>query len=100
MLKYAGPILAALITDLINQILTKGIVPETLSVGTMTLIDKKDPSLFEKQKHPFTVLCMMFSIITKVIHGRMDKICEAKVMGVSNMDLDRVDPPEIVYSCC
>jgi len=66
----------------------------------MTLIDKKDLSLFEKQKHPLTVSCMMFSIITKVRHGRMDKICEAKVMGVSNMDLDRANPPQIVDSCC
>jgi len=65
MLKYAGPMLAALLTDRVNQILTEGIVPEALSVGKLTLIDKKDP-------------CVMLSIITKVLHGRMDKICEAK----------------------
>ena len=30
------------------------------------------------QKRPLTVLCVMLSIITKVLHGRMDKICESK----------------------
>ena len=61
----------ALLTDLVNQILTERIVPEALSVGKLTLIDKKDPSLFVKQKRPLTVSCVMLSIITKVLHGRM-----------------------------
>ena len=71
MLKYAGPMLAALLTDLVNQILTERIVLEALSVGKLTLIDIKDPSLFVKQKRLLTVSCVMLSIITKVLHGRM-----------------------------
>lgn len=56
-------------TDLVNQILTDGSVPEALLVGKMTLIDKKAPSLYVNQKLPLTVSCVMLSIITKVLHG-------------------------------
>ena len=28
------------------------------------------------QKRPLTVSCVILSVITKIIHGRMDKICE------------------------
>ena len=78
MLRYAGPLLVALMTDLVNQILREGQVPEALLVGKMTLIDKKQPSLIVTQKRPLTVSCVMLSVITKVLHGRMDKICESK----------------------
>ena len=42
----------------------------------MTLIDKKAPSLLVSQKHPLTVSCVILSVITKIMHARMDKICE------------------------
>ncbi|XP_023328114.1 uncharacterized protein LOC111701175, partial [Eurytemora carolleeae] len=42
----------------------------------MTLIDKKEPSLEVSKKRPITVSSVMLSIITKIIHKRMNKICE------------------------
>ena len=76
MLKYAGPGFIRLLTELINNIFLEGQVPETLLVGRMTLIDKKSTSLLVSQKHPLTVSCVILSVITKIMHGRMDKICE------------------------
>ena len=78
MLKYAGPLLVALMTDLVNQVLAEGSVPQALLIGKMTLIDKKAPSLLVTQKRPLTVSCVMLSVITKVVHARMDKICESE----------------------
>ena len=49
---------------------------EPLLVGRMTLIDKKLPSLLVSNKRPLTVSCVILSVITKIMHGRMDKICE------------------------
>ena len=76
MLKYAGPCFITLLTELINNLFLEGQVPETLLVGGMTLIDKKSTSLLVSQKSPLTVSCVLLSVITKSMHGRMDKICE------------------------
>ena len=45
-------------------------------MGGMTLINKKSTSLLVSQKSPLTVSCVLLSVITKNMHGRMDKICE------------------------
>ena len=76
MLKYAGPGFISLLTELVNNIFLEGQVPEALLVGRMTLIDKKSTSLLVSQKRPLTVSCVILSVITKIMHGRMDKICE------------------------
>ena len=75
MLKYAGPGFISLLTELVNNIFLEGQVPEALLVGRMTLIDKKSTSLLVSQKCPLTA-CVILSVITKIMHGRMDKICE------------------------
>ena len=76
MLKYAGPGFISLLTELVNNIFLEGQVPEALLVGRMTLIDKKSTSLLVSHKPPLTVSCVILSVITKIMHGRMDKICE------------------------
>lgn len=76
MLKHAGPGALAFLTNLINEILQEGKVPESLQTGKMTLIDKKKPSLLVSGKRPLTVSSVVLSIITKVIHSQMDPICE------------------------
>lgn len=53
----------ALMTDLVNQVLTDGTVPEALLVGKMTLIDKKVPSLLVNQMHSQSrVGCLVSSL--------------------------------------
>ena len=42
----------------------------------MSLIDKKTLSLFVKDKHPLTVSSILLSIITKIVHNQMNKVCE------------------------
>jgi len=76
MLKLAGPEAMKFTTSLINQILSEGRVPESLQTGKMTLIDKKKPSLLVTGKRPLTVSSVLLSLITKIIHARMDPICE------------------------
>ena len=71
MIKHAGPGALAFLTNL-----QEGKVPESLQTGKMTLIDKKKPSLLVSGKQPVTVSSVVLSIITKVIHSRMDPICE------------------------
>ena len=78
MLKCAGPVLLGQITQLFNAILEEGIVPEALAVGKMTLIDKKASSLNVSDKRPLTVSSVILSVFTKVLHGRLDPICEAE----------------------
>ena len=76
MLKGASPTMITLITGIINESLMEGKVPGALQTGKMTLIDKKEPSLEVSKKRPITVSSVMLSIITKIIHKRMNKICE------------------------
>ena len=76
MLKCAGPVLLNQLTELFNAILGEGCVPEALAVGKMTLIDKKSPSLNVSDKRPLTVSSVILSVFTKVLHGRLDMICE------------------------
>jgi len=76
MLKYAGPCFMSMLTDVINAAFQEGKVPDSLLVGRMTLIDKKSPSLLVSNKRPLTVSCVILSVITKILHGRMDRICE------------------------
>ena len=63
---------------LINSVFEKGQVPESLAVGKMTLIDKNAPLLLVKDKGPLTVSSVLLSVITKILHGRLDPICEAE----------------------
>ena len=76
MLKYAGPEAIKAITDLFNHMLQQGYVPECLQTGRMTLIDKKQPSLLVTGKRPLTVSSILLNLFTKIMHDRMDKICE------------------------
>ena len=78
MLKLAGPLFIRMFTGLINSVFEKGQVPESLAVRKMILIDKKAPSLFVKDKGPLTVSSVLLSVITKILHGRLDPICEAE----------------------
>ena len=76
MLKLAGPGAVKFVTSLVNDILSEGKVPESLLTGKMTLIDKKKPSLLVSGKRPLTVSSVILSLITKIVHARMDPICE------------------------
>ena len=76
MLKYASDEYKSRLTDLLNSILTEGEVPQALLVGKMTLIDKKEPSLLVSKKRPLCVTSTLLSVLTKIVHSRMDKVCE------------------------
>ena len=78
MLSHAGPNFIRLLTDLINCILTDGVVPDSQLTGKMTLIEKKAPSLLVANKWPLTVSSALLSVYTKLIHSRMDPICKKK----------------------
>ena len=78
MLKLAGPLFIRMFTGLINSVFEEGQVSESLAVGKMTLIDKKAPSLLVKDKRPLTVPSVLLSVITKILHSRLDPICEAE----------------------
>ena len=45
----------------------------------MTLIDKKEPSLEVKNKQPLTVSSVLLSVFTKLLHKRMNAVCEFEV---------------------
>ena len=53
-------------------------MPWSLQVGKITLIDKKEPSLEVTKKRPITVSSVILSIITKIVHKRMNKICKSE----------------------
>ena len=63
-------------TSLINRCFAEGDVPKIYNTGKMTLIDKKEPSLEINKKRPLTVSSVMLSVITKILHARMNVICE------------------------
>ena len=64
----------ALITNVVNESLAEGSVLGSLQVGKMTLIDKQEPFLDVTKKRPIAVKSSV--ILTKIIHKRMNKICE------------------------
>ena len=76
MLKGASPKMITLLTSVINESLAEGSVPDSLQTGKLTLIDKKEPSLDVSKKRPITVSSVVLSVITKIVHKRMNAICE------------------------
>ena len=42
----------------------------------MTLIDKKEPSLEVNKKKPLMVSSVDLSVLNKIVHKRMNEICE------------------------
>ena len=76
MLKHASDQFKLMLTDLLNSILTEGEVPQALLIGKMTLIDKKEPSLLVNKKRPLCVTSTLLSTLTKIVHSRMDRVCE------------------------
>ena len=76
MLKHASVPFIQTFTRVINKILESGEVPSVLLTGKMTLIDKKRPSLELSEKRPLTVPNLFLSVLTKLLHKRMDPICE------------------------
>ena len=76
MLKTASDLYVGMLTDLVNECFDKGIIPESLQAGKMTLIDKKEKSLEVKKKRPLTVSSVILSVMTKILQRRMDPICE------------------------
>jgi len=65
-----------LLTELINESIQERRVPEILQIGKMTLMDKKEPSLEVAKKRPLTVSSVVLSVLTKIVHKRMNVICE------------------------
>ena len=61
---------------MINICLESRGVPAILNTGKMTLIDKKEPSLEVTKKRPLTVSSLLLSVLTKLLHERMNFICE------------------------
>ena len=76
MLKNASTNYVAKLTEMINICLKQGDIPAVLNTGKMTLIDKKEPSLEVSKKRPLTVSSVLLSVITKLLHARMNAICE------------------------
>ena len=99
MLKYAGPCFMSMLTDVINATFHEGKVPDSLLVGRMTLIDKKSPSLLVSNKRPLTVSCVFLSVITKIMHGRMD-VRRMVTMGQYSMGLAQGAQHQTVCLCC
>ena len=76
MLAYAGQGALDLLTCMYNNMLRLGTVPEMLSTGRMTLIDKKQPSQLVTGKRPLTVSSVVLNLFTKIVHERMNRKCE------------------------
>ena len=76
MLKHASAEFIQEFTNVLNEILESGEVPPALLTGKLTLIDKKKPSLLVGEKRPLTVPTVFLSVLTKLVHKRMDPICE------------------------
>ena len=76
MLKNASDKFICHFTGLINNCFRDGDIPQVFNTGKMTLIDKKEPSLEITKKRPLTVSSVMLCVITKIIHARMNIICE------------------------
>ena len=72
---HAFPLALQLLTSVLNEMLLLGLTPDSLNVGKMTLIDKKEPSLAINSKRSLTASSIILNLFTKVIHARMDKIC-------------------------
>ena len=77
MLACAGQGALDLLTCMYNM-LSIGTVPNLLSTGRMTLIDKKQPSQLVPGKRPLMVSSVVLNIFTKIVHERMNKICEER----------------------
>ena len=65
---------------MVNEFIVSGRVHETLLKGRMMLIDKKSSSLFVQDKRPLTVSSFLLSVITKIVHKRMNKVYEREVV--------------------
>ena len=76
MLKNASDKYFTKLTEMLNICIESGDVPEILNTGKMTLIDKKEPSLEVSKKRPLTVSSLLLSVLTKLLHERMNLICE------------------------
>ena len=76
MLKNASDEYFTKLTEMINICLESGDIPAILNTGKMTLIDKKEPSLEVSKKRPLTVSSLLLSVLTKLLHERMNVICE------------------------
>ena len=76
MVKSSSSKYMAKFTVLINDILHEGYVPNSLQTGKMILINKQEPLLNIQKKQPLTVFSVFFSVITKLIHGRVSSICK------------------------
>jgi len=76
MLKNASDKYFTKLTEMLNICIESGDVPEILNTGKMTLIDKKEPSLEVSKKRPLTVSSLLLSVLTKLLHERINLICE------------------------
>ena len=76
MVKSSSNKYMAKFTELITDILHEGYVPDSLQTGKMTLIDKKEPSLDIQKKQPLTDSSVFLSVVTKLIHERMNSFCK------------------------
>ena len=76
MLKAASSLYVQYLTEVVNESYRVGRVPESLLKGEMTLTDEKEPFLEVGKKRPITVSSVLLSVFTKLMHKRMDSICE------------------------
>ena len=74
MLKLSSVKFRERLTDMVKDIWTN--IPESLIIGKMTLSHKKEPSLLVGKKRPVCVTATILCLLMKIMHTRMDKVCE------------------------
>ena len=65
MLLHASPLAIQMLTSLFNEMMSLGLTPESLNVGKITLIDKKQSSLCVNNKRPLIVSSIILYLFTR-----------------------------------
>ncbi|EYC04314.1 hypothetical protein Y032_0088g2137 [Ancylostoma ceylanicum] len=78
MVKWGSRMLIPLITELFNQCLHSGKVPENMADSLTILLHKKgDPSQL-KNYRPISLLSVLYKLLTKVISKRVERVLDAE----------------------
>ncbi|EYC11015.1 hypothetical protein Y032_0053g2428 [Ancylostoma ceylanicum] len=78
MLKWGNTSLVPLITELFNQCLISGAVPEKMADSITILLHKKGDSAELKNYRPISLLSVFYKLLTKVITQRVENILDAE----------------------
>ncbi|KAE9554025.1 hypothetical protein FO519_002785 [Halicephalobus sp. NKZ332] len=72
-LRSSGSLLAGPVQDLLNSIVSKGMVPEGLTISNTILLFKKGDAKDIENYRPISLLSSIYKVVTKVLKERIQK---------------------------